>query len=137
MLGLLLGLDNAVLGIWAGASVYEVGQVVAIGGVVGGATLSAGVVVKLFQVLLLAPLVAAVAVGRRSAGRADVSAKKPPIMPWFVTGFVAMVALRTTGWLPRGVLTTASTAARCWPRPCSRSAPRSACGPLPAAAARR
>ncbi|MEU9510099.1 putative sulfate exporter family transporter [Micromonospora sp. NPDC048170] len=108
-LGLLLGLDDAMFGMWIGASVHEVGQVVAIGGAVGAAALSTAVVVKLFRVVLLAPLVAAVAIGRRSAAQKVDGAKLPPILPWFVAGFLAMVALRTTGWMPGGVLTAAST----------------------------
>ncbi|WP_433342850.1 YeiH family protein [Micromonospora sp. CA-111912] len=110
VLGLLLGLDEAMFGMWIGASVHEVGQVVAIGGAVGAAALSTAVVVKLFRVALLAPLVAAVAIGRRSAARKGDGAELPPVLPWFVAGFLAMVALRTTGWLPGGVLTAASTA---------------------------
>lgn len=110
VLGLLLGLDDRMLGSWAGASVHEVGQVVAIGGIVGGGALSAAVVVKLFRVLLLAPLVAAVAVHRRSTRHAGDTGRTPPVLPWFVAGFVAMMAVRSTGWVPGGVLSVASTA---------------------------
>jgi uncharacterized integral membrane protein (TIGR00698 family) len=110
VLGLVFDIDDMLLGMWAGASVHEVGQVVAIGGVVGTAVLSTAVVVKLFRVLLLAPLIAAVALARRSAGSAGGDLRKPPILPWFVVGFIAMAALRTTGSLPAGVLTIASAA---------------------------
>lgn len=109
-LGVLVGLDEVLLGLWVGASVHEVGQVVAIGGAVGAAALSAAVVVKLFRVLLLAPLVAVVALGRRSGGRAPNDVRKPPILPWFVVGFVVAAVLRTTGWLPSGVLGVGSAA---------------------------
>ncbi|MEV6692825.1 putative sulfate exporter family transporter [Micromonospora sp. NPDC051196] len=110
VLGVLFGLDDVLLGLWVGASVHEVGQVVAIGGAVGAAALSAAVVVKLFRVLLLAPLVAAVAVERRSARRTSGDVRKPPVLPWFVVGFVAAALLRTTGWLPTGVLDVGSVA---------------------------
>ncbi len=114
-LGALFGLDDVLVGMWAGASVHEVGQVVAIGGMAGAAALSAAVVIKLFRVLLLAPLVAAVAVARRSANSGGSTnsggeARKLPILPWFVVGFVAMAAVRGTGWLPAGVLTATSAA---------------------------
>lgn len=32
------------------------------------------------------------------------SASRPPLLPWFVVGFVAAVLLRSTGLLPAGVL---------------------------------
>ncbi|NJC12982.1 putative integral membrane protein (TIGR00698 family) [Micromonospora profundi] len=110
VLGMLLGLDEVLLGLWVGASVHEVGQVVAIGGAAGAAALSAAVVVKLFRVLLLAPLVALVAIGRRAGRRTAGDAGKPPILPWFVVGFVAAAALRSTGWLPSGVLDVGTVA---------------------------
>jgi uncharacterized membrane protein YadS len=62
-------------------------------------------VVKLTRVLLLAPVVATVSVRRRLAtGAAASSAKRPPVVPLFVLGFVACVALRSTGIVPAGVL---------------------------------
>ncbi|AEB45515.1 YeiH family protein [Micromonospora maris] len=105
-LGVLFGLDEVLLGMWVGASVHEVGQVVAVGGAVGATALSAAVVVKLFRVLLLAPLVALVALDRRTSGHV----RKPPMLPWFVVGFVAAAMLRATGGLPTGVLDIGSVA---------------------------
>ncbi|MEV8512112.1 putative sulfate exporter family transporter [Dactylosporangium sp. NPDC051484] len=104
-LGMLLGLDETTLGLWAGTSVHEVGQVVAIGGMAGAAALTVAVVAKLCRVLLLAPLVAVVAATRRDAAGA-----RPPVLPWFVVGFMAMVAVRSTGLLPDAVLHDAATA---------------------------
>ncbi|MEV0811272.1 putative sulfate exporter family transporter [Micromonospora sp. NPDC050200] len=111
VLNLLLDLDPTRYGMWTGASVHEVGQVVAIGGAVGLTALSAAVVVKLCRVVLLAPLIAAITIARRSGAGSYGTSARPPILPWFVTGFLAMVALRSTNWLPGGVLTTSSTAA--------------------------
>jgi uncharacterized membrane protein YadS len=92
-------------GVWAGSSIQEVGQVVAAAGAGGAAVVGVAVVVKLTRVLLLAPVVAAVSVRRRMAS-ADrgAEAKRPPIVPLFVLGFVACVALRSTGMVPAGVL---------------------------------
>ncbi|MFG2063507.1 YeiH family protein [Micromonospora sp. NPDC048871] len=109
-LGVLFGLDEVLLGLWVGASVHEVGQVVAVGGAVGATALSAAVVVKLFRVLLLAPLVALVALVRRSGTRTTHGVRKPPLLPWFVVGFVAAALLRSTGWLPTGLVDLGSLA---------------------------
>jgi uncharacterized integral membrane protein (TIGR00698 family) len=98
-----LGLTDMQFGIWAGASIHEVGQVVAAAGAGGAAVVAIAVVVKLTRVLLLAPVVATVSVRRRMAGR-ETAGKRPPIVPLFVLGFLACVALRTTGVIPTGAL---------------------------------
>jgi uncharacterized integral membrane protein (TIGR00698 family) len=100
-----LGLSDQQYAVWAGASVQEVGQVVAAAGAGGAAVVGVAVVVKLTRVLLLAPVVAAVSVRRRLAsGDADPGGKRPPVVPLFVLGFVACVAVRSTGTVPAGAL---------------------------------
>ncbi|QEU94557.1 YeiH family protein [Streptomyces kanamyceticus] len=120
-----LGLTDAEFGRWVGASVHDVGQVVATAQTAGAGALGDAVLVKLMRVALLAPLVAAVALSVRARARsgsgagkagsgegqaAAPSAKKPPLVPLFVVGFLAMVALRTTGLLPGGAIDAAQTA---------------------------
>ena len=95
-----LGLTDVQFGRWAGASVHDVGQVVAVAQTAGPAALAQAVVVKLMRVALLAPIVAATAVARRRRSGAPAGAKRPPIVPLFVLGFLAMVALRSTGVVP-------------------------------------
>jgi uncharacterized integral membrane protein (TIGR00698 family) len=104
-----LGLGDAQFGRWVGASVHDVGQVVATAQTAGGAALTQAVLVKLMRVLLLAPLVAGVVLavhGRRRAAAdgavagAEAPGRRPPLVPLFVLGFLALVAVRTTGVLP-------------------------------------
>ncbi|WP_372472017.1 YeiH family protein [Streptomyces albireticuli] len=107
-----LGLDDAQFGRWVGAGVHDVGQVVATAQTAGPAALTDAVLVKLMRVALLAPLVAAVAVSVRNRGKGPVKAsgKRPPLVPLFVLGFLAMVVVRTTGWLPGAALDLAGHA---------------------------
>ncbi|MCF3104593.1 putative sulfate exporter family transporter [Streptomyces roseoverticillatus] len=131
-----LGLDDAQFGRWVGAGVHDVGQVVATAQTAGPAALTDAVLVKLMRVALLAPLVAAVAVSVRrrrqasaqaaaeaaaqvSAGQsanasgkpsAKAAGKRPPLVPLFVLGFLTMVAVRTTGWVPAAGLDLAAHA---------------------------
>ena len=111
MLSAALGLDAGTTGQWAGASVHEIAQVVAVGGIVGGGALSAAVVVKLARVLLLAPVIAVLSLQRRralAAQQPDASrAKLPPIVPLFVVGFLAMVLARSLLPIPEPALATA------------------------------
>ncbi|MDQ6525109.1 putative sulfate exporter family transporter [Nocardioides sp. LHD-245] len=103
-----LGLSDRQLGIWAGASVHEVGQVVAAAGPAGATAVALAVVVKLTRVLLLAPVVAVVSAARRRSRRAaepdEDGAAGPAMVPLFVLGFLACVLVRTTGLVPEAVL---------------------------------
>lgn len=117
-----LGLSDEQFGQWVGASVHDVGQVVATAQIAGPAALAAAVLVKLTRVLMLAPMVAAVAgVERRRHSRALVVAAsggqaatgagpRPPLVPLFVAGFLAAVAVRTLLPVPDGVLEAAEWA---------------------------
>ncbi|WP_371484320.1 YeiH family protein [Kitasatospora sp. NBC_00315] len=109
-----LGLGDADFGRWVGASVHDVGQVVATAQTGGPAALREAVLVKLMRVVLLAPLVAGVTVAaRRSRARAGVTgpgAARPPVLPLFVAGFLLTIALRSTGAVPAGLLTAAGDA---------------------------
>ncbi|MFP8963930.1 YeiH family protein [Streptomyces nanhaiensis] len=110
-----LGLDGAQFGRWVGAGVHDVGQVVAAAQTAGPAALGEAVLVKLMRVLLLAPLVAAVAVSAVRRGRdggdgpaGEPRRRRPPLVPLFVAGFLAAVAVRTTGAVPAGALEAAA-----------------------------
>ncbi|WGW11670.1 putative sulfate exporter family transporter [Saxibacter everestensis] len=102
--GELLGLSNTQTGLWAGASIHEVAQVVAAGGAVGSAALGLAVVVKLARVMMLAPVMAIVGWRQRRLNTASAGGKRPPLIPLFVLGFIAMSLLRTTGLLSDPVL---------------------------------
>ncbi|HET7355770.1 MAG TPA: putative sulfate exporter family transporter [Nocardioidaceae bacterium] len=99
-----LGLTDTQFGAWAGASVHEVGQVVATASAAGPAALGVAVVVKLTRVLMLAPVVAGVSLLRRRRLRTAQPTKLPPLVPLFVIGFLACVGLRSTGVVPDPVL---------------------------------
>ncbi|GAA4526485.1 putative sulfate exporter family transporter [Brachybacterium paraconglomeratum] len=98
----LLQLEPETAGLWAGASIHEVAQVVAAGGALGGAALTVAVIVKLARVLMLAPVMAVLSLQQRREGAAD--GKRPPLVPLFLLGFLAMVLLRSFAPLPGGFL---------------------------------
>lgn len=103
-----LGLDAHAYGLWAGASIHEVAQVVAAAFDNGAQSGEAGVVAKLTRVMMLAPVIAAMsymAVRRAGAG----SAGKAPA-PWFVLGFIAMVGLNSLMPIPAEAKSVAATA---------------------------
>ncbi|WP_116042638.1 YeiH family protein [Amycolatopsis palatopharyngis] len=106
LLGPMLGFTGVGLGEWAGLSVHEVAQVVAAASPAGAAAVATATVVKLSRVVLLAPMVATVSMVQRRGTPAE-SGSRPPLVPLFVLGFLAMVALRTVDVLPTGALDVA------------------------------
>ena len=120
VLASLLRLDDRQFGHWVGASVHDVGQVVATAQTAGAAALAVAVVVKLTRVLMLAPMVAIASIQTRKrdavrdASRdtvqdasGDAWSRRPPIVPLFITGFLAAVLVRSFLVLPDTVLATA------------------------------
>ena len=101
-----LGLADGDAGTLIGGATHEVAQVVAAAGIAGGgAILAVAVPVKLARVVLMAPVVAGVSlVMRRKNGAPVAGQKRPPILPLFVVGFVAMVLVATIGLVPAPVL---------------------------------
>jgi uncharacterized integral membrane protein (TIGR00698 family) len=108
-----IGLPVGDFGTWVGGSVHDVGQVVATASQEGARAVAAATVVKLTRVVLLAPLVAMVAIRRRGRDlEAGVDDRRPPLLPVFVCGFLAAIALRSTGVLAPGTLAAIATLER-------------------------
>jgi uncharacterized integral membrane protein (TIGR00698 family) len=95
----LLPFGEHAYGLWAGASIHEIAQVVAAAFQGGADAGHFGTVAKLSRVMLLAPLVLALgwsaARSRGGDGRNDRGGSHAVPMPWFVFGFVAMVAVNS------------------------------------------
>lgn len=97
----LFGLNSEQFGMWVGASVHDVGQVVATAQIAGASALAVAVVVKLTRVVMLAPMIAIAGVALKGRER---EGSRPPIVPLFVVGFLAAVLLRTFLPLPEELL---------------------------------
>lgn len=97
-LGTLLHLDPRAYGLWAGSSIHEIAQVVAAAFQEGRQAGEFGTIAKLSRVMLLAPLVIALGVAAARHRSGTSSARAP--MPWFVLGFIAMIALNSVVTIP-------------------------------------
>ncbi|MGK6316495.1 YeiH family protein [Neorhizobium sp. DT-125] len=96
-----LGLDARGYGLWSGATIHEVAQVVAAsfqGGDIAG---QFGTISKLARVVMLAPLVMTLALAVRSGAEGTAKASAP--MPWFVLGFVGMMLINSAVAIPADV----------------------------------
>nr|WP_294544874.1 YeiH family protein [uncultured Rhodopila sp.] len=106
----LLHLDAHHFGLWSGASIHEVAQVVAAAFQDGRDAGEFGTIAKLSRVMLLAPLVLGLGAVATRRGRDGVQARAP--LPWFVFGFIALIGVNSLGVVPaeaKHVLVPATT----------------------------
>ena len=99
----LLGWEQQLYGIFIGATVHEVAQVVAAGDAIGNAALTNAVIVKLIRVMLLVPFLLIVGQwwlkNHAEETDTDEGARRLTI-PWFAFGFIAMVIFNSCVTLP-------------------------------------
>jgi uncharacterized integral membrane protein (TIGR00698 family) len=99
-----LQLTPHAFGLWAGASIHEIAQVVAAAFQNGVDSGNYGTIAKLSRVMLLAPMILALGclASRRHPTDHTNSSKRQSIpMPWFVLGFVAMMLFNSLGLIPQ------------------------------------
>ncbi|MBI6628833.1 YeiH family protein [Pontibaca salina] len=113
LVGGLLDMGPHSFGLWTGASIHEVAQVVAAAYARGQDSGEIGTIAKLTRVMMLAPMVlvlGAIAASRLRKQGGESSRFAPPV-PWFVFGFIAMIGLASTGWVPEATapFTTGTT----------------------------
>jgi len=98
----LLHLTPRAYGLWAGASIHEIAQVVAAAFQAGKTAGDYGTIAKLTRVAMLAPVVVTLGMmAARSRTRGAVDAGRKPLpKPWFVLGFISLVALNSLVALP-------------------------------------
>ncbi|MBM7060449.1 putative sulfate exporter family transporter [Pseudomonas sp. UL073] len=86
-------------GVFLGATIHDVAQVVGAGYSMSTETGDTATVVKLMRVAMLLPVILAAATITRLQG-ADTTGKRPPLLPMFAVGFLALACLNSTGWVP-------------------------------------
>lgn len=98
----LTGINEGLFGIFIGATVHEVAQVVAVGDAVGPQALANAVIVKLIRVMLLVPFLLIVGQWwtRRDTAAGDEAAQTGVVIPWFAVGFLTMVIFNSYVALP-------------------------------------
>jgi uncharacterized integral membrane protein (TIGR00698 family) len=95
-----LGLDAQQYGLWAGASIHEIAQVVAATFQISPDAGHVATIVKLSRVMMLAPVVVAMGLsGRFRRGDSTGTIAAAPI-PWFVFGFLALIVLGSVVSIP-------------------------------------
>jgi uncharacterized integral membrane protein (TIGR00698 family) len=102
-------LNDHATGIFLGATIHDVAQVVGAGYSVSNTAGDTATIVKLLRVAMLLPVVLIVsfAVQRRVARRRPESraadGTRPPLLPAFLIGFATLVLVNSAGWVPASV----------------------------------
>ncbi|WP_162891324.1 YeiH family protein [Aeromicrobium sp. A1-2] len=102
-----IGLTDQQTGVWAGASIHEVAQVIAAASTAGAAAVAVATTIKLGRVAMLAPAYVA---ARRRDPHDTADGPSVPFLPWFVIAFLVAASVRTTGILPAWTLDGANVA---------------------------
>ncbi len=101
-IGSALSLDDRTAGVYLGATIHDVAQVVGAGFSISDTAGETAALVKMLRVSMLAPVVIVAAIViRRYAQAGPDSDARPPIIPTFVAVFFALAALNSFGVLPR------------------------------------
>ena len=107
----LFGFDDNHAGIFIGATVHDVAQVVGAGYAISPEAGDTATVVKLMRVAMLLPVIVCIGLWARSKGGHG-DGERPPLLPWFVTAFAALVVLNSLIPIPGFVRDAGNTASR-------------------------
>ena len=113
MLSGAFGFDDRTAGVFLGGTIHDVAQVVGAGFSISPEAGETATLVKLIRVSMLAPVVLAFSVLIRARGLADsAEGKRPPLLPGFVLGFLALAALNSLGLIPEPLAAAAGAVSR-------------------------
>lgn len=90
--------DHATAGVFLGATIHDVAQVVGAGYMISDQTGEISTVVKLMRVACLVPVV--ITISLLTHRRRDPEAVNAPLLPYFLVAFVALVFVNSMGWVP-------------------------------------
>ena len=91
--------DNVTAGIFLGATIHDVAQVVGAGYIISDQSGEISTLVKLIRVACLVPVVIAISLIMQRSRRA-VGSRKEPLLPMFLVAFVVLVIVNSLGWVP-------------------------------------
>ncbi|MBE7940258.1 MULTISPECIES: putative sulfate exporter family transporter [Ramlibacter] len=98
-----LGLSDRAAGMFLGGTIHDVAQVVGAGYSISTPAGDTATLVKLLRVATLLPVILFTSLLTRSRQDAAAHGPRPPLLPWFAVAFAVLVAVNSTGWIPRPV----------------------------------
>lgn len=105
-----MGFNAHQAGIFLGATIHDVAQVVGAGYSMGKDAGDTATIVKLLRVAMLLPVILVLSLMFRESAKADVI--RPPLLPWFAVAFGVLVAINSLVAMPRQLLIVAGETSR-------------------------
>lgn len=106
-IGQLLGLSDTGYGLWIGTAVNDTSSVVAAGYAFSDAAGMLATIVKLTRTLFIVPIVLVfswIYAKKETPSQAAEKVSMGKIFPWFILGFLAVVGIRSTGFVPDNIV---------------------------------
>jgi uncharacterized integral membrane protein (TIGR00698 family) len=99
-----LHLGPQATGVFLGATIHDVAQVVGAGYGISRETGDTATVVKLLRIAMLLPVIISAALITRARNKADLKVSepgcRPPLLPSFAVAFVVLMVISSIGWAP-------------------------------------
>lgn len=105
-----VGLDNRQAGVFIGATIHDVAQVVGAGYAISPEAGDTATIVKLLRVAMLLPVI--LVAGQITRRQATEGTTRPPLLPWFVAAFIGLVVLNSVVAMPKAVTDGANDLSR-------------------------
>jgi uncharacterized integral membrane protein (TIGR00698 family) len=107
-----LQFDDRTAGIYLGATIHDVAQVVGAGFSISDEAGETATFVKLIRVAMLAPVVLIASIILRRSVGSDAGGKRPPLLPFFVIGFITLATLNSFHLFPQWSVDAAAPLSR-------------------------
>lgn len=104
------GLNDHQAGIFIGATIHDVAQVVGAGYAISDDAGDTATIVKLVRVAMLLPVI--LVAGFVTRRQALPGTKRPPLLPWFVVGFVVLMVINSLHILPHEAIAAGDAISR-------------------------
>jgi uncharacterized integral membrane protein (TIGR00698 family) len=99
-----LNLSPQATGVFLGATIHDVAQVVGAGYGVSRETGDTATVVKLLRIAMLLPVIISAALITRARSKAEqkdaMPGTRPPVLPTFAIAFLVLIIINSLGWVP-------------------------------------
>ena len=104
------GLSDHQAGIFIGATIHDVAQVVGAGYAISPEAGDTATIIKLLRVAMLLPVI--LVAGQITRASAAPGTLRPPLLPWFVVAFIGFVLLNSLIVLPPALIATGNEVSR-------------------------
>jgi len=101
-------MSNSEFGIYVGATIHEVAQVVAVGGAYGSEAADNAVIVKMTRVMMIAPMLIVLGIILSYMAKKDGNSggKIKLVIPWFAVYFIGVSGFNSLNFLPLELVST-------------------------------